>query len=73
MAMPVNKAFIREGTKLLNNDKRSGFSVVVVTRVTDTHVYYQAGTRKAKIALNRIYPFGTKKAQGYNLAEQNNG
>ena len=64
---------IKAGDELCNNDPRAGGAIVKVVAVAKDpkdgawYAYYHAGTRKARIRFDRIYPTGTVRAQGYTL------
>lgn len=57
------------GTRLRDLDPRTNGRVVTVTAVTKKHAEYQAGVRKAKISLDRIFPFGSTRKSGYAVAD----
>lgn len=60
-------ATIEIGTRLKNNDPRKNGEIVTVTFVKGDYVWYHTGKRKAKIALDRIYPSNKATARGYSL------
>lgn len=60
-------ATIEIGTRLKNNDPRKNGEIITVTYVTKDCVWYHTGKRKAKIALDRIYPSNKVTARGYSL------
>jgi hypothetical protein len=68
MAKTLTNAEARHGMKLVNNDPRCPEvrKVVSVIAADETHVYYKAGTRTAKIAFHRIFTDGQARHQGYN-------
>lgn len=60
---------IKKGTVLVNNDPRAKGATVLVTEVSGGFAWYQARTRKAKIALHRIYQDGKTRASGYSVKQ----
>ena len=59
------------GSKLRNNDPRKNGETVEVIAVSSeiggSFAYYQAGKRKARVNLKRVFTDGRQRAQGYNL------
>lgn len=62
-----NPGVIRVGSTLETNDKRTPGHRVTVIGVDKTYATYQAGVRKARIRLDRIYTDGKPRSQGWNL------
>ena len=63
---------IKEGTLLKNNDPRvegTAAAVIRVLKVDREYAYYHTGQRHAKIRLDRIYPAGSTRKQGYSVHE----
>lgn len=60
---------IKKGTVLVNNDPRANGAIVTVTEVLGGFAWYLARTRRAKIALGRIYSDGKKRASGYSVQQ----
>lgn len=59
---------ITVGTVLVDLDPRTkGKRFITVTAVTRKHIEYQAGVRKAKVSIDRVYPAGSTKKSGYSI------
>lgn len=64
---------MKVGDRIRDNDPRTGGRVVTLTGVGSVngvdYVTYKAGTRKARIRLDRVYPFGSKRKTGWSRAD----
>lgn len=58
---------IQIGSELRDNDPRQNGKKVVVIKLTDTHAYYKAGVRSARVRRDRIHSDGRHRATGFNL------